>query len=127
MIHIYVSDQTLSGKLIQQWSLPIVTTSTTLNQLIKDRVYHEVERLLNSKTTSRSLFIQPTATEALLNGYAQKNIDPETEYQKAIEAFKGRRYIILVDEKQQTELDAPIDLFENSVIQFIKMIPLVGG
>lgn len=126
-IHVVICDQTLSGKLIQRLSLPIISTRTTLQQLIKERVYHEIEQLSKHNIISNSLFIQPTAMESLLNGYAKKNIDPELEYQKAINDFQRHRYIVLVDEYQQTDLNHTFDLFENSVIQFIKMIPLVGG
>lgn len=126
-IHIVICDQTLSGQLIQRLSLPIISTHTTLQQLIKERVYHEIEQRSNSKIISNSLFIQPTAMESVLNGYAEKIIDPELEYQKAINDFQRHRYIVLVDEHQQTDLHHEFGLFENSVIQFIKMIPLVGG
>jgi hypothetical protein len=34
---------------------------------------------------------------------------------------------VLVDGKQVTELDLRLDLHEDSEIDFIKLVPLVGG
>jgi hypothetical protein len=34
---------------------------------------------------------------------------------------------VLVDGNQVAELDSPLDLHEDSEIDFIKLVPLVGG
>jgi hypothetical protein len=46
---------------------------------------------------------------------------------RAYSSFEKNGFLVLVDGKQVTELDSPFDLHENSEIEFIKLVPLVGG
>jgi len=46
---------------------------------------------------------------------------------RALEAFSRNGFFLLVDDKQVTELDTKVELSEVSIVQFIKLVPLVGG
>jgi hypothetical protein len=50
-----------------------------------------------------------------------------TQYQKAIEAFEGNGFIVLVDDYQVQELEDEIALRPETSVTFLKLVPLVGG
>jgi hypothetical protein len=74
--------------------------------------------------------VQPTEAERVLNGYRlreRRKIDWQAQYEKAVKAFQGNGFLILVDERQLTELNEEIELRADSEISFLKLVPLVGG
>jgi hypothetical protein len=76
------------------------------------------------------MLIQPKDTQRTLNGYKfhkPRLVDADTQYEKAIEAFKGNGFIVLVDDHQLQNLDDEITLHPETPVTFLKLIPLVGG
>jgi hypothetical protein len=74
--------------------------------------------------------VQPTEAERTLNGYRlreRRRIDWQQQYDKALKAFQGNGFIILVDGRQLEELEDEIELRPDSQISFLKLVPLVGG
>jgi len=66
----------------------------------------------------------------VLNGYAlrtPRRIDPETQTELALKAFAGNGFLVLVGDRQVTELDEEIDLVLGTEVTFLKLVPLVGG
>lgn len=51
----------------------------------------------------------------------------ETEAKKAQIAFQEGRFFIIIDNKQVESLDTSIVLKPNSSVQFIRLVPLIGG
>lgn len=101
--------------------MPIPSEQLTVRALITERVCYEVAQHNQHRPLPRYTLITPTATEATLNGYADQirpMIDAEAACAKALTAFERNRFVLLVDDCQVTE---------HSVIQFVKLIPLVGG
>jgi hypothetical protein len=128
MIKLNICDGTLSGRVIQQFLLPIATTRISARELIVERVRYEVTQ--QQLPTHRYTLITPTETEALLNDYANQPrpcIDAEAACAKALRAFERNGFVLLVDEQQITALDQALTIHEHSVVQFVKLIPLVGG
>lgn len=128
MINLNICDGTLSGRVIQQFFLPIATSSISARELIIERVRYEVSQ--QRLPTHRYTLITPTATEALLNDYANQprpTIDEDAACAKALRAFERNGFVLLVDEQQITALDQPLSIHQHSVVQFVKLIPLVGG
>jgi hypothetical protein len=54
-------------------------------------------------------------------------VNPETQYEKALEAFVGNGFIVLVDNRQVENLDDEIALHPETSVTFLKLVPLVGG
>ena len=66
--------------------------------------------------------------ERILNGVRQRPVvDWEKQFAKAVAAFRGNGLLVLVDDRQITELDEPIDLQPETKVTFLKLVPLVGG
>lgn len=131
-ITIAIQDATLHGKVMASTTLPLPTRRVTVRQLITSRIQLEVERYNTSKRVERfNGLVQPTALECELNGYSQdyprRQIDAEQQCQRALEAFCRNGFFVLVDDRQVTDLDAEVALSEVSTVQFIKLLPLVGG
>ena len=102
----------------------------TVRELIRRRVYEEVQEYnLKDPDYFRGL-VQPTDAERVLHGYRlrqRRKIDWEKQYQKAIEAFERNGFFILVDDRQVEGLDAEIEIRLNTEVSFIRLLPLVGG
>jgi len=72
-----------------------------------------------------------TATvERVLNGRAvrpRRRIDPEAQTEQALKAFAGNGFLVLVGDRQVTDLDDEIELGVGTEITFLKLVALVGG
>ena len=74
--------------------------------------------------------VQPTDTETVLNGFKFKEkriLDWEAQYAKALEAFEANGFIMLVNDQQIETLNETIELKIGTQINFLRLIPLVGG
>lgn len=56
-----------------------------------------------------------------------KQLEIEQQIEQAIIFFKKQRFIVLVDDQQIQSLEQKFVITEHSVIQFIRLIPLIGG
>jgi hypothetical protein len=123
-------DETTSGERAGGWGLDIAEERLTLRELIRRRVFQEVAEY-NARTSEvfRGL-VQPEDTERVLNGYkmrTRRRIDPQAQTDLALKAFAGNGFLVLVGERQVTELDEEIDLPLGTEVTFLKLVALVGG
>ena len=56
----------------------------------------------------------------------RRQVDPEEEYQRALQAFEQNVFLILVDGRQR-ELNDIITVTPKTNITFIRLVPLAGG
>ena len=128
MVTIY--DETTSGERTNGFTLEFLTARVTARELIRRRVYEEVQEYnLPTPEYFRGL-VQPTEAEQVLNGYKlrqARKIDWEEQYQRAVEAFERNGFFMLVDNRQVDELDEEIALKIGTEVSFVKLVPLVGG
>jgi len=138
---ITIHDQTTSGNSTHSLTLDILSETITVRELIRSRVYQEVQDFNlqqtqaassggANKATTFSGLVQPTDTERTLNGYKLKTprqIDWKPQFEKACEAFASNRILLLIDNTQPTDLDQPLTLKHDTRISFLKLVPLVGG
>ncbi len=126
-----VDESTMGQK--RTWSLDledILSETMTLRELIRRRVYQEVAEYNARQSGYFQGLVQPTHAERTLNGYrlrTPRRLDWEAQCAKAIEAFARRGYIVLVNDKQVAELDAPVRLGAGAEVTFLRLVPLVGG
>ena len=112
------------------WELPVATEQLTVRELIKIRVFEEVEDYNSRQSDLYRGLVQPTEAEQTLNGYKmlkRREIDWEEQYESATQAFQQNGFLILVDDQQVTELDDIIEILPETSITFLKLVPLVGG
>ncbi len=126
---ITICDESTLGEK-RAWSLDFLDETIALRELIRRRVYQEVTEYNARQVGVFRGLVQPTDAERTLNGYqlkAPRRLDWEAQYEKAIEAFARRGYIVLVNDKQVADLDTPIELRAGAEVTFLKLVPLVGG
>jgi len=107
-----------------------LTERITVRELIRSRVYQEVKDYNTLQPEVFRGLVQPTDTERTLNGYKlrrPRQINWEKQFDKAIAAFLGNGFLILVDDEQVTELDEEITIAPETAVTFLKLVPLVGG
>ena len=57
----------------------------------------------------------------------QQEVDPDQAVRDALLAFTDGLYLVLIDGRQQTDLDAPIALHAGSRVTFVRLVALAGG
>ena len=130
MATITVYDETTSGDRTNELTLEFLNERISVRELIRSRVYQEVTEYNARMPEYYRGLVQPTDAERVLNGYRvreRRKLDWEAQYQKAIQAFQGNGFKILVNDRQVDELDAEVELRPDSTVTFLKLVPLVGG
>ena len=125
-----IHDESATGETLLELTLTVSAERITVRDLIRQRVWHEVEEYNRRKPDTFRGLVQPTDSERTLNGYKLKQpraIDATTQLAKAIDAFQGNQIIMLVDDRQVESLDEEITLQANTRVSFLRLTPLVGG
>ena len=125
-----VRDETTGGKTTNELSLEFLTERVTVHELIRSRVYQEVQDFNRERRGTFRGLVQPTGAEQVLNGFRfnkPRQIDWKAQFDQAIEAFESGRILIIVDDKQADSLDEEIELRANTDVAFLRLMPLVGG
>ena len=130
VITLTVRDESTAGARTNEFTLDFQSEQITIRELIRSRVFQEVEEYNAKQPEVFRGMVQPTNAEVALNGFKLKKghtIDPEPQFEKAVVAFEQGRILILVDEKQVEELETEIEICPETQVSFIKLVPLVGG
>lgn len=129
-ITIRVEDCTLHGKLLHSLRLQLPSKAITAQELIRRYVLRFIEEQSTATALSRYHLFSPAAAEALLNNrdrHPKPEIDLERQCQLAFKAFERNGFLLLVDDRQIEQLDDSFFITPLSVIQFLRLTPLVGG
>ena len=125
-----IVDQTPTGKVTGEVELILVRERVTVRELIERRVRQEVEQFNDARGGIFSGLVQPSDTEAELNGYRLRNprlLDADAQCAQALEGFESNGFFMLVDDRQVESLDEEIVIGPNTSVSFIKLVQLVGG
>ena len=125
-----IHDESATGETLLELTLSVSGERITVRDLIRQRVWHEVEDYNRRKPDTFRGLVQPTDSERTLNGYRLKQpraIDATAQFAKAVDAFRGNQIIMLVDDRQVDSLDEEITLRPNTRVSFLRLTPLVGG
>lgn len=125
-----VWDETVPGSRSAAKPLTIPDPGTTAREIIRCRVQEEVEHHNRCLPDIFCGLVQPEESERILNGYrmkAKRVLRWETQFERACRSFERNGFLLIVDGRQATGLDERIELQEDSEVQFIKLVPLVGG
>ena len=125
-----IRDETTAGETLHEWSLEFLTERVTVRELIRGRVYQEVQDYnLTQPEVFRGL-VEPSDAERTLNGFKLRKrhqIDWKRQFEKSLEAFEQYRVLILVGEHQVESLDEEIEVKPGTEVTFLRLVPLVGG
>jgi len=125
-----IVDQSPAGKPLHRRTLRLVSHRVTLREIIEARVRQEVEEHNRKPPATFRGLVQPTDTEATLNGYRFRKprvIKAEPQVGKALAAFEANGFFVLFDDRQLEDLDELIEVVPDVEIVFVKLVPLVGG
>jgi hypothetical protein len=133
---ILIRDETPGAPSFHEWSLEVLTEHLTVRELIRSRVYQEVQDFnqmvakKRGETNEYRGLIQPTDSERTLNGYRLKTsrqIDWHEQLNRAINAFESNQVLVLINDRQVESLDEEIDIKPTTEVTFLKLTLLVGG
>jgi hypothetical protein len=125
-----VRDENTSGGTLHEFALEVLTERITVRELIRSRVYQEVQDYNRRQPPVYRGLVQPTDAEATLNGYHLRQarlIDWKKQYDKAVAAFETNGFLVLIDDKQAESLDEEIVVRPDTRVSFLRLTPLVGG
>ncbi len=127
---ITIRDELPFGKVVNELELVVADEQISLRELLRNRVFEEVQLYNLSQPTHFKGLVQPTDTEVSLNGFRMRQprkIQWEQQYQRAIEAFESNGFMVIVDDHQVDDLDEMIHIRPETQVSFLKLVPLVGG
>jgi hypothetical protein len=115
---------------LHEWALEVLTERLTVRELIRSRVYQEVQDHNRHQSAEYRGLVQPEGSERTLNGWRLKQarpIDWQQQFEKALEAFEGNRVLILINDRQAEALDEEFEVRPDTAVTFLRLTPLVGG
>lgn len=130
MPSVLIHDETSSGRRINSFSLDCLTERLTVRELIRARIYQEVQDYNLKEPELFSGLVQPTGSEQVLNNYRLKvkqKIDWQEQFQRACEAFERNGFFVLVGNRQAEALDETFVVKVDTEVSFVKLVPLIGG
>jgi hypothetical protein len=126
-----IRDESLGGAApLHEWALEVLTERLTVRELIRSRVYQEVQDHNRQQSAEFRGLVQPEGAERTLNGWRLKQarpIDWKQQFEKALEAFEGNRVVILINDRQAEALDEEFEVRPDTAVTFLRLTPLVGG
>jgi hypothetical protein len=125
-----IRDETATGKQTGQTVVEFLTETITIRDLIRGRVYQEVQDYNTKHPETFRGLVQPTDAEQTLNGFKLKKrreIDWKRQFEKACDAFKHNGFFILIGDRQAETLEDEITIGPGTEVSFVKLTPLVGG
>jgi hypothetical protein len=118
-----------TGQRTSHVRLTLPTPTLLVSELIAFKVRQEVEECLAHQRPGLSgEYLTPE--ELLQAAGPTANVMPSTvadETRRAQQAFAARAYMIVVDDRRIWTPDEELTLHARTQIEFIKILPLVGG
>ncbi len=125
-----IHDENASGEKMNSFTLECLTERMSVRELIRARIYQEVQDYnLKEPEYFRGL-VEPTQAERTLNGFklkGKRKIDWQEQLQRACEAFERNVFFVLVGDRQAVALDDEFEVTVETAVSFVKLVPLVGG
>jgi hypothetical protein len=125
-----IVDATPSGQVLRSFTLDSLTERATVREIIRARIWQEVQDYNREGDGHFHGLVQPTEAERVLNGFElkkRKPIDWEEQFAKACEGFERNGFFMLVGDRQAESLDEEFTVAIDTEVQFVKLTPLVGG
>jgi hypothetical protein len=121
-----VRDQAL-GAPDFELEIELDSAQVTAAELIRGRVIAEIARA--GGTVPRPIVVAVSELEESLNGRRDdgQTLDPETETQRALGAFRAGRFVLIIDGRQIEHADEIFTLTPDTQVNFVRLVPLRGG
>lgn len=128
--NILIRDETPSGTCLQEWSLEVLTERITVRELIRSRVYQEVQDFNRQNSSEFHGLIQPHDSTLTARGFQigkHRQIDWQEQFARATEAFERGQILLLINDRQAESLDEEIVITPQTEVSFLRLTLLVGG
>lgn len=125
-----IHDETATGQKTNTFTLDCLTERMTVRELIRARIYQEVQDYNQRQPEYFRGLVEPSAAERVLNGYklkGRRTIEWEEQFNRALEAFDRNGFFVLVGNRQAESLDESFEVKVDTEVSFVKLVPLVGG
>ena len=129
-ITLTIKDETAGGRITNEIAVTLSGELTTVKDIIKARIYAEVELYNKRMPEYFKGLIQPSEAEVTINGFKLKEkrkVDPKKQCLLALDAFNKNGFFLLIDNIQSESLDQMLVVNANTALSFVKLTPLVGG
>jgi hypothetical protein len=125
-----IHDETSSGQKTHSFTLECLTERMTVREMIRARIYQEVQDYNTREPEYFRGLVEPTQAERTLNGYRlreRRKLDWQEQFRRAVEAFQRNGFFVLVGDRQAAQLDDAFEVKVDTEVTFVKLVPLVGG
>ena len=125
-----VHDEHATGERTHSVTLSFSTEKLTVRELIRERIYQEVQDYNLKESEYFNGLVEPSEAEKTLNGFKlrkRRKIDWEEQFARALDAFGRNGFFILVGDRQAEDLDEVLEVNGETEVSFVKLVPLVGG
>jgi len=125
-----IRDENIAGQPLRDWALEVLTERITVRELIRSRVYQEVQDYNQKQGPVFQGLIEPEEAERALNGWKLKKprlLDWKRQFERATEAFEANLVLILVNDRQAESLEEEVAVGPDTTVTFLRLTPLVGG
>lgn len=117
------------------FELTFPTESITVRELIRERVFQEVDdhnrRVREALPALRYQgLVEPSAGERQLNGERpgrRRELDWKPQFERAAAAYEHRQILVLVGDRQTASLDETIEIAHGTEVTFLRLVLLAGG
>jgi hypothetical protein len=111
-----------------QWEAP--AAKLTLREFLAGRIRSEVAAFNRDCPEVYQGLVAPEESERVLNGYRLKRrrqLDPQRQIDRALRAFEANGFMVFANGRQIDSLEAEVDFSTAPELEFVKLVPLVGG
>ena len=140
MLNLIIKEEIFGNRKITNLPITLPSEKITLAELIQKKVATKV-CLINNEIDSKDFGSRfKSLKEQVLNKEAHQKqiadneqrkadakIDPEKAGYEALDAFQKNAFFVIIDGKQREDLKEELHLSKHSEVQFIRLMPLVGG
>jgi len=120
-------DETASGSVTNELTLDVLDETLTVRELIRSRVYQEVQDFNLKIRTADVAFNGLVQPERVPGVSGRREVDFAAQFKTACDAFERNGFFVLVGDRQAESLDDTVTLKHDTIVSFVKLTPLVGG
>lgn len=131
MYTVVVRDESVGGRETARSELTFPTETITIRELIRERVYQEVQDHNRRGDGAFRGLVAPRQTARGVEDSAAKRsraeVDWKEQFDVACRAFEQNQILVLAGDRQATRLDESVELTRGVDVTFVRLVMLVGG
>jgi len=130
MVHVWDSSSDGTRIPVENLVLFGVEGEITVGDLVAARVRQEVERYNATQPERFEGVVQPEEAEQLLNGPSKSRapkLDVDRQIQRARRSFARNGFLILLNGRQVEDLAEVVARGPEIELEFVRLVPLIGG